>query len=674
MIFGMKTILLLFLGATLPQTLVASPFSSLAIGNGFGYQIYDSSKNRLTGFLDHPYRYLRPSSEDPKKEGPERRNLLESFSHETEGGPLESGSPQKVEFVEETNILRAQFSGGERYFLSPYGLEENILISLVHFNGKPPANLTTKIDFHLGANPKSPMFWVTTIDVVKIPGEKVRSAKEGDLTYWIETGKGEGSVLYIPLSQDVAGQCNPACEAPSVRLTLTETPKKWSGLAMIYVEEKKSISDSIKNFKKWRLKKTPEEILQTSLLDWSAWRKEPKVQFVNEAERKIWRQSETVLRLSQVLEKNLPGSRRNHGMILASLPPGAWTTAWVRDGSYATVALSRIGHFEEAKKSLNFFLEADPVGQYSSFVNGQNYRISLTRYFGNGAEEADYANQSTPNIETDGWGLSLWAARQYVEHSGDTAWLKSRTTKGQVYDVLKKGIVKPIESQLDAKTFLMKPDSSIWEVHQQNAKHFLYTSMSAARGLCDFAALAKKMNHEEDYKKYSTLSEKIRKSLLTRFRAPENFLLGALERSKESDTDGATLEVFSWGLLESPTNELASKTLRNLENLKTPSGGYKRMASLAEWELNEWFFIGARMANALWLNGRKQDGDQILSMLIDRSAKNHHLIPEMYNSVKEAGPLGEFAGSAPMSGYGAGIYLMTLLDRQGLRENGNCAY
>ena len=42
--------------------------------------------------------------------------------------------------------------------------------------------------------------------------------------------------------------------------------------------------------------------------------------------------------MGQVLEPNRPG-RKNHGMILASLPPGGWHTGWVRDAVYAIVAL-----------------------------------------------------------------------------------------------------------------------------------------------------------------------------------------------------------------------------------------------------------------------------------------------------------------------------------------------
>ena len=104
-------------------------------------------------------------------------------------------------------------------------------------------------------------------------------------------------------------------------------------------------------------------------------------------------------------------------MILASLSPGQWHSGWVRDACYAIVALARSGHFTEAKAALNFFLDAE-AGKYRSYVGGVDYRVSTVRYFGDGEEESDYSGQTTRNIETDGWGLVLWAARNYVERLG----------------------------------------------------------------------------------------------------------------------------------------------------------------------------------------------------------------------------------------------------------------
>src|SRR5262249_48218234 len=181
--------------------------------------------------------------------------------------------------------------------------------------------------------------------------------------------------------------------------------------------------------------RTADKVLADALAEHEAWRK-PPVAGLSADELSTWRQAETALRMGQITEPWQDGLH-NHGMILASLPPGGWHTGWVRDASYATVALARSGHADMAKDCLDFFLGAD-AGRYGSYLGNVPYRISVVRYFGDGEEEADYSGQPTRNIEIDGWGLFMWAARAYVDASGDTAWLSSTTKRGDtVYDAIK---------------------------------------------------------------------------------------------------------------------------------------------------------------------------------------------------------------------------------------------
>jgi hypothetical protein len=48
---------------------------------------------------------------------------------------------------------------------------------------------------------------------------------------------------------------------------------------------------------------------------------------------------------------------------------------------------------------------------------------------------------------------------------------------------------------------------------------------------------------------------------------------------------------------------------------------------------------------------------------------NYDLLPELYNTRTT---IGEYNGSIPMVGYGAGAYVLTMLDRQGLFEHSDC--
>src|SRR5205085_596099 len=129
--------------------------------------------------------------------------------------------------------------------------------------------------------------------------------------------------------------------------------------------------------------RTAEQLYSAILAEHDQSRTAP-VPGLSDAETKIWRQPETVLRMGQIMEPWSDSPRRhNTGMIVASLPPGGWHTGWVRDASYATAALARTGHFDRAKASLDFFLGAD-AGRYGSYVGNQPYRISVVRYFGDG--------------------------------------------------------------------------------------------------------------------------------------------------------------------------------------------------------------------------------------------------------------------------------------------------
>ena len=76
---------------------------------------------------------------------------------------------------------------------------------------------------------------------------------------------------------------------------------------------------------------------------------------LSESERKLFRQSESVLRMAQVREAR-QDNRENYGMLLATLPPGEWHTGWVRDASYSIASLSMTGHFEQARMGLEFLL------------------------------------------------------------------------------------------------------------------------------------------------------------------------------------------------------------------------------------------------------------------------------------------------------------------------------
>ena len=351
----------------------------------------------------------------------------------------------------------------------------------------------------------------------------------------VETGPGGGAMIYVPLSgadhadcagvfdkgnaaQDLADKTDCAGNDVAVGFQKKLAADGWMGFAASYVENAADADAAAVAINTWAAARTPDKILADAKAEFEAWRKPPPDGILcSDDEKKLWRQGEAVLRMGQVREADStsPIARKNHGMMLASLPIGEWHTGWVRDGTYAVVALARMGHLDEARLALDFFLNAFQMnpsgkGKYRNLVHNADYRISVVRYYGTGEEEAD-TNQDGPNVETDGWGLVLWAARQYVEASGPdgVAWLDKPTFSGSVWDTLTGGIATPIEAQLEQPSSIMGADSSIWEVHDAKKRHYGFTTLAAARGICDIAGIAKKANKSE-LAKYQDLAKKIR--------------------------------------------------------------------------------------------------------------------------------------------------------------------
>jgi GH15 family glucan-1,4-alpha-glucosidase len=667
------------LSASLPDgahaDTVQRSWNYLTTGNGHGFQVYDANQNKIVTFLDHPYRYLGPRP-DPKADGYSRRNLAYDFYFGVRGAgssgwlsaPSSAGSP---EYLNQSNVIHAPTTLGaiqaDSYFFAPFGYEGNAVIAVLKAPGATDGYVL--FNFHMGT--------ATTPDSPGADGEAVH-ASSGAV---VETGPGGGAMVYVPLSsvdhQDCSGVFNKVSGDLSDNTTCSGTDvvpgfqKKLGSdgmmaVAVVYVDDPSQADQAVQSMKSWANGRAPQKLIDDALAEWESWRKPPPADILcSDDETKLWRQSEVVLRMGQIREPNT-ATRHNHGMILASLPPGEWHSGWVRDATYSTVALARMGHTDEAKMSLDFFLNAQPVSKYSSYVSNVPYKISVVRYFGSGEEQADYSGQQTPNIEIDGWGLFMWAARAYVEASGDTAWL------GANYGTIISGVANALEANLETNG-IAKADSSIWEVHDANKKHFAYTTITAARGFCDLAAMAKKNGQTDDQTHYQMLAQKIRTAFLGAFVDQQGALGGSLEGiAANKYYDGAVAEAFTMNILGDFTGGTATATLTMLNNLRVGSGGFKRNNDgLSSYDDNEWILVDLRIADSLRRAGRGMEAAGYVQQVIDKAAANFYLLPELYNAVA-SGQIGLYTGSIPMVGYGGGAYAMTMLDRAGAIEPNDC--
>ena len=170
------------------------------------------------------------------------------------------------------------------------------------------------------------------------------------------------------------------------------------------------------------------------------------------------------------------------GQILASVAPGQWNISWVRDMAYAVVGLVRSGHYAEAKAAIAFQMGAQ-VGTYESYVGRAlpDQRGSLLRRRHRVERlEQRRAQHRVRRLRPLPLGARRVRARQrrhrvarrLVAHGEErrspTCWWACRSPRGS-----------------------SRADSSIWEVHWDGQqKHFAYTTIAAANGLCSASRLA----------------------------------------------------------------------------------------------------------------------------------------------------------------------------------------
>ncbi|MEO8876692.1 MAG: glycoside hydrolase family 15 protein, partial [Polyangiaceae bacterium] len=274
-------------------------------------------------------------------------------------------------------------------------------------------------------------------------------------------------------------------------------------------------------------------------------------------------------------------------------------------------------------------------------------------YFGNGTEESD-PNADGPNIEFDGFGLFLWSLHEYVKASGDTATLTAwwPVVQAKIADVL---------VHLQEPSGLIAADSSIWEVHWNGKqKHFAYTTITAATGLCAAADLAKMMSASTQAATYLAAGQKARDAVLTSLRAPDHTIGQSTESlaAKTNWLDAAAIEAVNFGLID-PTRETSLATLGSMKRgLIPPSGqGFMRNDDGAYYDSQEWVFVDFRAVHALGLAG-DSSGVNLFSWNVAQATDNFLELSELHDATTA-----DYAGASPMIGFGAGAYLISLIDR-----------
>lgn len=673
----------------------------ITTGNGFGYAVIATNEAAISKLFAHPYRFDRPNGSH-NDNGHKTTNFVDSIRWKAANDNFET-SP-KAEYLKESHIIRMTTDHSRQHFFMPFGLNRNALIAIREPSENRESEASTKVGDSASAAPapSEKSFALTdkhgrhSGDVLasksgsescfqpvwqfKVEKEEVRKAA-GREVHWIKFAGQKESVVLVPLTHDPKVQANRLVGAnedkddededkPSAKSASKCLPGQAWAVLSLESNKKQEMESAVRDLVGWQNKSEPNKLIQRELDRHEAWRKDPIVKFESEDEKKLWRQSETITRMAQIREENRPG-RYNNGFINASLPNGEWFIPWVRDMAYAIVSMSEVGHTDEARKGLMAYFQAHPVGLEKSETRGQDYQISVVRYFGNGSEEADKSGEKTPNVELDNWGLALWAASEYYKKTGDVSLLKERTYRGNnVYESMRDYVMTPLEKNLDAfgNGKIVAADSSPWEEHQQNKRHFAYPTIAAIAGLRGFIPMAEAMNDKKSAQKARDLVADLERGFSSAFVRADG-IHGSLEANHAHEIDGAVIEAFNMGVSDDP--KVIDETLKKMELLREPSGGFRRVRGSTDYEKQEFLMIDFNMARLYFKQGRIDEGMKLLDSIVQRSLADYGQIPEMFVSRKNnefPGDIGAPAGAVPMVGYGAAAYMYTLIARERAKQ------
>lgn len=447
----------------------------------------------------------------------------------------------------------------------------------------------------------------------------------------------------------------------AVRATPADQPLAASpAWALIALEKDSEAQPAIRDFARWRAGLTVPQLETRELAQLERWRVRPAVHFRTAKERRLWRQSEVMLRIAQSREPNQP-DRHGNGLIVAALPD-VYSTAWVRDMAWSTVALARIGHQAEAHAALLAYFNARPTGKMRAEVSGADYQISVARYWGNGAEEPFFTEEGSTNIEFDDWGEALWVLGEYFGKYQDPEPLRAATYRGPLYEVARDFIVKPLMANAEkyGGGLIVNADTSVWEEHQKDAKHFAFSTAMAIVGLREFATAAQLAGDEGAHRQALADEALLEKGFRAAF-IRNGELHGTLEPGIKNDIDEALIPIINFGIVRDPY--LIRNTVARMKLLKVRSGGYRRVRSTYTdpkifeywYERQEFLFVDLSLAELYRRLGRSAEADAMLSRIVAKAAADHDIIPKMYVALPcqlFSGRIGNPTGAMPMVGYG----------------------
>ena len=434
-----------------------------------------------------------------------------------------------------------------------------------------------------------------------------------------------------------------------IRLEQSTEDAVWVGLILFY---KEGISEeTCAKVQKELATARPKLLLEAEQRWWMHWHRSGTAipSHIIGKKYDILLQSAAFLKMAQCRE---PGP--SYGQIINTLSPLQTKFAPSRDMTYAIIALSKVGHFEEARNALIFMLHAD-AGYFRNrrptWGLGKTYLISLSYYTGMGYERAEYVGKS-PLLYLDSQGLFLWAVTEYAKESSDVGFADRN------WNTIKERVIDPLIDSID-ENGLVREDSGFWNVPSPG-EHFSYTSMSAFRGLNSAAMLSHLLKKDVYPELFTKTAAQLRGNILSKMTTGKTLLLTRSMETKRYPhfIDGSMVEAINWHVVN-PFWRTARSIVQALEVfLKAGQGprGYAQKFKNENSIENENLFISLRAVNALRMVGEKRRATELLDWIIDEAAANLEMIPE-YLSTDQA----IYYGSYPLIGLGAGAYILAVM-------------
>jgi GH15 family glucan-1,4-alpha-glucosidase len=194
----------------------------------------------------------------------------------------------------------------------------------------------------------------------------------------------------------------------------------------------------------------------------------------------------------------------------------------------------------------------------------------------------------------------------------------------------------------------------------------------AVVGLSEFADIARRAGDDSARGQALETEALLQKGFDAAF-IRDGQLHGTLEPGIKNDIDGALIPIINFGVVTDP--KVIDGTVDRMNLLKVASGGYRRVRGTYTdpkifeywYEQEEFLFVDFQLAELYRGLGRSVEADGMLQGIVAKSAADQNIIPEMYVAVPCAlfpGKIGDPTGAIPMVGYGPGVYVLHLMDRE----------